>query len=53
MRRGALIVGEERRSLLHDLSMIPALLIAFVGLAVRHIRILFFGRANSPPRKGH
>jgi len=44
MRRGSLIVGDNRRSLFEDLLALPALFVGFVVLALRHIRILLSGR---------
>ena len=38
MRRGAFIVGSGRRSVFHDLAMIPPLMIGFLKLAVRQVQ---------------
>jgi hypothetical protein len=47
MRRGTLIVGEQRRSLLQDLMMLPVLVIAFLGIPFRQARMLCFGRGSA------
>jgi hypothetical protein len=47
MRRGALIVGEHRRTLLQDLVMLPALVIGFLSMVLRQIRTLLFGRGSA------
>ena len=43
MRRGALIVGEQRRTFLEDLATLPLLFVAFLGTMLRQTRLLFFG----------
>jgi hypothetical protein len=47
MRRGALIVGEQRRPLLQDLRMLPVLVIAFLGMVLRQTRLLLLGRGSA------
>jgi len=44
MRRGTLIVGDQRRTFFHDLIMLPALFVAFVTMVVRAARRRFFTR---------
>jgi len=47
MRRGALLVGEQRRTLLEDLATLPLLFAAFLITVLRQIRVLFFGRRSA------
>jgi hypothetical protein len=37
MRRGAFIVGSGRRTIFHDLAMVPALLFAFLSIPFRQV----------------
>jgi hypothetical protein len=48
MRRGAFIVGSGRRTILHDLAMVPALLIAFLSIVLRQVLDLLCGRRPAP-----
>jgi hypothetical protein len=43
MRRGALLVGEQRRTLLEDLATLPLIFVAFLSTMLRQTRLLFFG----------
>lgn len=55
MRRGALIVGDGRASLLQDLRSMPRLVIAFIAaigkVVLEGVRRLAGGRAKPPARK--
>ena len=46
MRRGALIVGEQRRTLLQDLAMLPALVVAFLSIVLRQVRSFLSGQGS-------
>ena len=47
MRRGALIVGQQRRTFFEDLATLPLLFAAFLITVLRQIRVLFFGRRSA------
>ena len=47
MRRGALLVGEQRRTLLEDLATLPLLFVAFLSTMLRQTRLLFLGRGSA------
>jgi hypothetical protein len=47
MRRGVLIVGERRRTLLQDLAMLPALAFGFLAMVLRQTRSLLFGHGSA------
>jgi hypothetical protein len=47
MRRGVLIVGDQRKSLIEDLSMLPMLILDFITTIYGKTRFLLFGRAEA------
>ena len=47
MRRGALIVGQDRNTLIKDLSMFPMLIIGFIAAIYGKTRFLLFGEAEA------
>jgi hypothetical protein len=47
MRRGALIVGEQSRTLLQDFMLIPVLVMGFLRMVLRQARLLLFGRGSA------
>src|SRR5262249_391733 len=46
MRRGGLMVGEQRKTLIQDLSMFPMLIIAFIATIYGKTRFLVVGRRS-------
>jgi hypothetical protein len=47
MRRGALIVGEQRQTLLQDIATLPLLFVAFLSTIFRQLLVLFLGRRSA------